>query len=65
MTELTFNKSFTFMQILTKKGDVIGGAVLGITVALFITLLVGKVLWEYEKEFGEEIYNDFDLKQYI
>jgi membrane-associated phospholipid phosphatase len=53
------------MQILTKKGDVIGGAVLGITVALFITLLVGKVLWEYEKEFGEATYNDFDLKQSI
>lgn len=39
--------------------DVIGGALLGTTIALAITYLVGRVLWDYEVE---KPYADFDLK---
>jgi membrane-associated phospholipid phosphatase len=39
--------------------DVIGGSLLGIAVALFITLAVGRVLWVYNRE---DDYYDFDLK---
>ena len=39
--------------------DVIGGTVLGWLIALFITLIVGRVLWEYERK---EQYYDFDFK---
>lgn len=40
--------------------DVIGGSVLGIVIALFITLFVGRVLWDYG---AEKKYADFDLKE--
>ncbi|CAF0888758.1 unnamed protein product [Brachionus calyciflorus] len=39
--------------------DVIGGTVLGIIIALAVTLLVGRVLWDYEVE---RPYTDFDHK---
>lgn len=39
--------------------DVIGGIVLGVTIALGITLFVGRVLWDYEVE---KPYTEFDLK---
>lgn len=39
--------------------DVIGGVLLGTTIALAITFLVGRVLWEYEVT---NKYTDFDLK---
>ena len=39
--------------------DAIGGMVLGIVIALAMTLFVGRVLWEYEVE---KPYTDFDLK---
>ena len=42
-----------------KGSDVIGGSILGIVIALFITLMVGRVLWDYECETN---YSDFDLK---
>ena len=42
-----------------KGSDVIGGSILGIVIALFITLMVGRVLWDYECETS---YSDFDLK---
>lgn len=40
--------------------DVLGGAVLGIIVALGITLFVGRVLWMFDKKPN---YADFDLKE--
>lgn len=44
--------------------DVIGGAILGIVIALLMTLLVGRVLWVYElKEDDDEIdYKDARLR---
>lgn len=39
--------------------DVIGGTVLGWAIALFITLVVGRVLWIFERK---EAYYDFDYK---
>ena len=47
------------LNLFKKTADVIGGMVLGVVVALFITLLVGRVLWEYDSEAS---YSDFDLK---
>jgi membrane-associated phospholipid phosphatase len=41
--------------------DVVGGSILGIAVALFVTLAIGRVLWQYNQE---ESYYDFDLKPY-
>lgn len=37
--------------------DVIGGTILGIIIALFVTLIVGRVLWVYE---SEERYTELD-----
>lgn len=39
--------------------DVVGGVLLGTTIALAITFLVGRVLWDYEVE---KPYADFDLE---
>ena len=39
--------------------DVIGGTVLGCIIALFVTFVVGKVMWVYENEIS---YSEFDLK---
>jgi membrane-associated phospholipid phosphatase len=39
--------------------DVVGGVALGVTIALFITFLVGRVLWDYDRP---KMYSDFDLK---
>ena len=39
--------------------DVIGGAILGAIVALFFTLVRGRVIWEYN---NQKQYSDFDLK---
>jgi len=39
--------------------DVIGGAILGIVVALFFSLVLGRVLWEYG---GEQQYYDFEAR---
>lgn len=41
--------------------DVIGGSVLGIIIALFITLVLGRVLWEYNAPTKRY---DFDQKKY-
>jgi membrane-associated phospholipid phosphatase len=41
--------------------DVLGGAILGVSVALFMTLALGRVLWEYGREWD---YYDFDLKPF-
>lgn len=40
--------------------DVIGGAVIGVGVGLFSTLVTGRVLWEYKVKKG---LHEFDLKQ--
>jgi membrane-associated phospholipid phosphatase len=42
-----------------RSSDVIGGVVLGSLIALFFTLVLGQVLWEYGRD---EPYADFDLK---
>ena len=39
--------------------DVIGGSVLGIVIAVFVTFVVGRVLWDYE---CDKRYSDFDLE---
>jgi phosphatidate phosphatase len=41
--------------------DVIGGTFLGCIVALFVTFVVGKVMWVYETEIS---YSELDLKEY-
>jgi membrane-associated phospholipid phosphatase len=43
-----------------RESDVIGGALIGLIIALFITLRVGRVLWEYGTEHTHK--SDFDLK---
>ena len=38
-------------------GDVIAGAILGGTIALFVTLVLGEFLWDYN---APVLYTDFD-----
>ena len=41
--------------------DVLGGSVLGIIIALFITLVAGRVFWVYNAPVKRA---DFDIKKY-
>lgn len=42
-----------------RAGDIIGGVILGASVALFMTLVVGRVIWTYGRR---PRYYDFDLR---
>ncbi len=39
--------------------DVLGGMLIGLSVALFITCIAGKVIWKFERKMP---YYEFDLK---
>jgi membrane-associated phospholipid phosphatase len=41
-----------------KDVDVVGGGILGALIAILFTIVLGRVLWEYNTE---ERYSDFDL----
>lgn len=43
-----------------RASDILGGAILGLIIALLMTLVVGKIIWIYEKKTN---YQDPDLKQ--
>ncbi|CAF0856047.1 unnamed protein product [Brachionus calyciflorus] len=45
-----------------RESDVIGGIMLGVVIALAITLFIGRVIWDYEIE---KPYADFDLKPLV